>query len=260
MNKLTLRFVFALDEKDSGEMQIAAHALLTVDDCRLIDTATDMLHLDELVGSIYGQGYFEIFTCGCGIAQCAYIWEDILVDQDGGHVLWTVPQPLAPFKDDQVSYKHFVFDREEYRQAIEDGLEEARKIARYHDGKISIGPHGFTVEDLFQLSTERPERVIDRRPGPREVFVEHGPVQLANGSIYRVVSEKRSDQWAGSWVEGWTGCMWSRDMIAAGGIPGVERTPVATAETLAEAGVPEDPFPDGYALPELGKNRNGWTR
>jgi hypothetical protein len=49
-------------------------------------------------------------------------------------------------------------------------------------------------------------------------------------------------------------------MTPDGGIPGVESTPVATKKILSDAGIPEAPFPDGYALPELGKNRNGWAR
>ena len=92
MNTLKLRFLFGCGETFEDDA-VVLHTLLTVDGHRLDDEETDMLHLDELVGSIYGYGYFEIYTCGCGFAGCAGIWEDILVDQDGDTVLWTVPQP-----------------------------------------------------------------------------------------------------------------------------------------------------------------------
>lgn len=254
MNNLKLRFLTGYGETYEGEHETILHTLLTVDDRRLSDGETDMLHLDELVDSIYGYGYFEIFTCGCGFAQCAGIWEDILVDQDEDTILWTVPQPLKPLKDDQTEHKHFVFNREEYRQAIQKGLDEARKIANDHAGKILIGPSGFTVEKLLQLSIDIPEEIPDRRPGKREVFVHRGPVLIENRYIFRIVKEKRGNKCAGFWVEGWTGLMWARDVTPSIGMTAVEAAPPAPLSLLAEAGVPDDPFPPGYQLPEMEKN------
>jgi len=256
MNTLKLRFLFGYGEAYK-EDAVILHTLLTVDGRRLCEEETDTLHLDELVGSIYGYGYFEIYTCGCGFAGCAGIWEDILVDQDGDTVLWTVPQPLQPQEDDQTEYKHFVFDRQQYKQAIQRGLEGARKLVNSHPGKISIGPSDFTVENLFQLSTEMPEEIPDRRPGKREVSVHHGPVFVENCYICRIVEEKRADKCVGFWVEGWTGSMWTRDMTPSIGMNTVEDAPPAPLSILVEAGVPDEPFPAGYRLPELGKNRCG---
>ena len=256
MNTLKLRFLLGYEETYEEDAAVL-HSLLTVDGHRLDDEETDMLHLDELVGSIYGYGYFEIYTCSCGVAQCADIWEDILVDQEGNTILWTVPQPLRPLEDGQTEHKHFVFDREHYRQAIQTGLDEAKKLVRGHPGEISIGPSDFTVENLLQLSTEMPKVIPDRRPGKREIFVHHGPVLVENSYICRIVKEERSETCTGFWVEAWTGTMWTRDMEPSTGVNTVKYLPPVSLSILAEAGVPAEPFPPGYQLPELEKNRWG---
>jgi len=256
MNTLSLRFLFDSVEGNEEEGGVM-HTLLTVDGQHLDDDeGTDMLHLDELVGSIYGYGSFEIYTCGCGIAQCAGIWEDIWVDQQGDSVLWTIPQPLRQGTDGQTTYRHFVFDRERYRQAIQTGLDEAIKLANDHPGKISIGPSGFTIEELSKLSTERPDEVVDRRhTGKREVFVYYGPALVENCFICRIVEEKRDGKGFGFWVEGWTGSGWTRNVSI--GMNTVEEAPLASVEILMEAGVPDEPFPPGYRLRDLAKNRWG---
>ena len=75
--------------------------------------------------------------------------------------------------------------------------------------------------------------------------------------ICRIVEEKRSGEWAGFWVEGWAGSMWTRDMEPSLAMNTVEMAPPAPASILTEAGVPDEPFPPGYQLRELGKNRCG---
>lgn len=257
MNKLKLRFLFEYADGGKDQSLVTLHALLTVDGRRLSNEETDILHLDELVGSIYGYGPFEIYTCGCGIAPCAGIWEDITVDQVDGNVLWTVPNPLKTPKEGSTTYDHFVFDRQLYRQAIRDGLEAAKTIILQHDGSVSVGPHGFTAEQLLQLTTVEPDEVIDRRPRPRQAEVCHGPVFVENRYICRVVEEEIAGRGVHTWVEGWTGSRWSRNMEPNMPMNTVIAALPASAAIMAEAGVPDEPFPPGYELPPLGNNRYG---
>jgi len=232
-------------------------SLLTVDGKRLWNEETDTLHLDELVSSIYGYGPFEIYTCGCGYAMCAGIAEDIVVDQDGGNVLWTVPRPLKTPAEGDMEYDHFVFDRAQYRQAIQDGLEAAKRIADQHAGEIDIGPHGFTVDKLNQLTTAEPDQVVDRRLRERIVKVVHGPGLVDERYICRVVKEEDTGRGFKLWVEGWTGTEWARNTEPHISMDAADKAIPALASVLAEAGVPDDPFPPGYESPRLGNNRYG---
>lgn len=50
----------------------------------------------QLIQSIHGSGEFEIFTCTCGYAGCAGIWEGVQVRQVGPNVIWHVTQPGEP--------------------------------------------------------------------------------------------------------------------------------------------------------------------
>jgi hypothetical protein len=242
VNTLKLRFITEYDKTIEKRDTVILHSLLTVDDHRLTDDETDMLHFDELIKSIYGYGYFEIYTCECGFAGCAGIWEDILVNQDGGTVLWTVPQPLKTPDEGETEYNHFIFDREQYRQAIQTGLDEAREIIKKHAGEISIGPDGFAKVDLLRLSTEKPEEIVDRRPSERIFAVSHDPVLVEDQYICRIVSEECLGKWVGSWVEGWTGTHWTKDMNPSISMNKAIESPSAPISILAKAGVPSEPF------------------
>ncbi|HCC53467.1 MAG TPA: hypothetical protein DEQ20_00860 [Desulfobulbaceae bacterium] len=258
MNILKLTFC-SIPDHDMGKANtLVLSMLLTVDSQRLSDKEEfDMLHLDELVGSIYGYGPFEIYTCGCGTAQCAGIWEDITVDQVGDNVLWNVPNPLITFIEGS-TYDHFVFDRQQYRQAIHDGLDEAKSMILQHGGSCRVGPYGFTAGQLLQLTTIEPDAVIDRRPQPRHAHVCHGPVFVENRYIARVVKEEIAGRGSSHmWVEAWTGIHWTRETIPSIPMDTVYASKLAPVELLAEAGVPEEPFPFDYELPPLANNRSG---
>ena len=162
-----------------------------------------MLHLDELVRSIYGYGPFEIYTCSCGTAECARIWEDITVSQEGDYVSWAVPKPLITQEEGCTDYEHFVFDREQYRQAIKNGLDEARKLTDTCTGHVSIGPYGFSVEKLQQLSVKPPATITDRRSSKKTLTVCHGPVIVEDKFLCRVVKEEDLNQRVNLRVEGW---------------------------------------------------------
>jgi hypothetical protein len=78
-----------------------------------------------------------------------------------------------------------------------------------------------------------------------------------NCYISRIVEEKRAGKCVGLWVEGWTGSMWTRDVSPSIGMNTVEDASPAPLSILVKAGVPDEPFPPDYKLPELAKNRWG---
>ena len=70
-------------------------------------------HIDfiQLFGSTkYSDEYF-IFTCGCGIPECAGIYRGVIVVHDDSKILWKIF-----FKDD--TYKIYIFNKAQYINEI----------------------------------------------------------------------------------------------------------------------------------------------
>lgn len=132
----------------------------------------DGQHLDEphpvdliqLVRSLFEPGEFDIFTCGCGVAACAEIYQGIYVRHEPGRVLWHFRRPVSQrnpetgvaFEDEQEwiensSAVEFTFERNQMVKDIQSGLDAMR--AEPADSEYS--PYGFERANLDKLSARR---------------------------------------------------------------------------------------------------------
>ena len=117
------------------------------------------LDLNALADSCKFTGEFDILTCGCGIAGCAGIFEGIHVVHGEDAIIWRVPKPLClPSKKPprKVTYTEYLFDRNQYVEALRTGVERGKRLLWDHDNfeyeLIRTVPHGFTTYDFFQLN------------------------------------------------------------------------------------------------------------
>jgi hypothetical protein len=89
------------------------------------------IDFNEVAKSLCTPGDYEIFTCGCGVAGCAGIFEGVTVRHDGSNILWFLNQPF------KAEYK---FSKSELISALRKFLLKAVKC------KANIGP------TLYQMS------------------------------------------------------------------------------------------------------------
>lgn len=82
---------------------------LKIDGKKFLDNSNAAV-FDELENSLNGNGEFLIFTCNCGIADCAG-WKKITVKHEIGKVIWS-------FKYGNENFI-FEFDFASYRNEIE---------------------------------------------------------------------------------------------------------------------------------------------
>jgi len=91
----------------------------------LIDGRSPNGHIIDpgaLVHSTIRSDVYNIFTCTCGVAECAGIWRGVLVVNEGNLTLWRAYYARGR--------KIFVFDRTEYRNEILWKTKEAITGAR----------------------------------------------------------------------------------------------------------------------------------
>ena len=119
------------------------------------------IDMEELVLSCRFSGEFEILTCGCGIAICAGIDDGIKVIHQDNKIIWKVRNPVnwPTYKDlpKKVSYVEYVFDKQQYVEAIRASVEEAKQSLRYAEEEckfVETGPHGFTTYDFETLKVQ----------------------------------------------------------------------------------------------------------
>ena len=90
--------------------------------------------LFELAKSCQLDGEFDIFTCSCGVAGCAGIFEGITVTHSPDEITWVCPDPIAVrigSSDDVEGHvkdtRRFRFDPVQYVEAINSGLREIKR-------------------------------------------------------------------------------------------------------------------------------------
>lgn len=137
------------------------------------------IDLIELVESLYYPGEFTIFTCGCGVALCAYIEEGIFVRHERNRIYWGLHRPISVGGAEDEDYEtwqshaqwvEYSFDRESIRTNIADSLTRCR-----HDPDVGYSPHGFERSDLLTLNPFGPLAELPhaawRGFGGRHLFV-----------------------------------------------------------------------------------------
>ena len=97
------------------------------------------LDLQKLIRSVSGNGHFDILTCTCGEAGCEYLDDAIVVRHTPGHVYWRVRRPLQlEDYDIRIDFSNYVFQAEQYREALATGLAQARRMLAHYDQEASI--------------------------------------------------------------------------------------------------------------------------
>ncbi len=133
----------------------------------------DGQHLDEphpidlplLVQSLHAPGWYEIFTCGCGIGGCAGIVEGIHVTHDAGSVRWFFrrPQSAGSLIDPALSEWEktatpvtLTFDCAQMVNAIHVYLDAVRAVVRDDPGKFSWPVCGLSVQNMLKIDPNQP--------------------------------------------------------------------------------------------------------
>lgn len=70
------------------------------------DLSIDIFALDA---SLKDSGEYSLFTCGCGVAECAGIWKNPNVKIEKDKIIWNIYQPEA---------HTFIFDKNELTTSI----------------------------------------------------------------------------------------------------------------------------------------------
>ena len=112
----TIEFKASVDKDEEGTLSLGADVLI---DGRLPDDlkpyCIDMYPIKESIDLLRAFGC-DIFTCGCGIAECAGIWKRMLVITDETTVQWFVRWPI---------FRHYIFDKQQYKSAFDTFRDEA---------------------------------------------------------------------------------------------------------------------------------------
>lgn len=162
------RFELRLADRCAGEAcrirgQISLDAEIWVDG-ELLDEP-HFIDLPQLVHSLHVAGWYEIYTCGCGVGGCAGIVEGIHVTHREGLIDWSFRRPqragnlLAPALSEwertavRVS---FTFDKAQMLAAIEAFLDAVRAKVGTKPERFSWPVHGFYIADLLRLDPTKP--------------------------------------------------------------------------------------------------------
>ena len=133
----------------------------------------DGQHLDEphaidlplLVQSLHVPGWYEIFTCSCGVGGCAGIVEGIEVTHDAGLVCWSFrrPQSAGDLTGSALSAWEktatpvtLPFDRAQMSNAIHAYLETVRAVVGEDPGKFAWPVCGLSVQDMLKIDPNKP--------------------------------------------------------------------------------------------------------
>jgi hypothetical protein len=116
----TIEFKARVDKDEEGTLSLSADILIDgglPDDLK--PYCIDMYPIKESI-DLLGAFGCDIFTCGCGIAECAGIWKRMLVITDETTVQWFVRWPI---------FRHYIFDKQQYKSAFDAFRNEAVSLA-----------------------------------------------------------------------------------------------------------------------------------
>lgn len=162
------RFELKLADRCADEVceirgQISLDAQFWVDG-ELLDEP-HCIDLPQLVHSLHVAGWYEIYTCGCGVGGCAGIVEGIHVTHREGWIDWSFrrPQSAGNLLDPALSEWErtavpvsFTFDRAQMLAAIEAFLDAVRAEVGTKPERFRWPVHGFYIADLLQLDPTKP--------------------------------------------------------------------------------------------------------
>ena len=122
MDKLKLLIKTDLDEDST----LYIYAEVKIGDFLLADYGREILAIDllQLLASLKGDGEYFVITCGCGVPECAGVYNGILVSQEKNQVNWL----LKNFQGNPNLEKTFAFDAKEYSQTIKQGVKEFLRL------------------------------------------------------------------------------------------------------------------------------------
>lgn len=100
-------------------------------------------------------GELDLFTCGCGIAGCAGIFEGIRVSHSESSIVWQCPDPLADVEDSEseypIAWRHFSFDADRYAEAVEECIGRLVFLAITPPAATNFPVHDWKLEALVDL-------------------------------------------------------------------------------------------------------------
>lgn len=129
----------------------------------------DNIQLDEphpidivqLIESLSTPGWFDIFTCGCGIAGCAAIPEGIEVTHAGGMVHWEFRRPISAgaLVDPELAHWEktsrpvsYLFGRAQMVEATRNLLATIREVVHSDPGQYKWPVYGLEITDILALN------------------------------------------------------------------------------------------------------------
>lgn len=149
------------------------------------------IDLRQLAKSCQLSGEFFIVTCGCGFPETD---DGIRVTHQPDRIVWQVPE-LDSFSEEEQDahnpiYRTYVFCPEQYLEAVQGGLCDAKSFLFSEYNPIECSPYGFEREDLLALDP----LVFSERGAPlgcqllaRHIEVESGfRAVIMNGIRYRL--------------------------------------------------------------------------
>ena len=117
------------------------------------------IDLPHLVRSLHFEGEYYIFTCGCGEAGCAGIFEGVHVSFEGDLIKWLVRDPIAKvgyenFEDWDADAKTICYTFN--KKAMIDNISVAVDIIKNRaNDSMEFSPYGFGKKYLERLDPSK---------------------------------------------------------------------------------------------------------
>lgn len=175
----TIALQAALDESP-GDSQYKVHYHLNINGREF--HPEHPLDLNDLVKSCQSSGELDIFTCGCGIPDCAGIFQGIEVGHTPDEITWKCPNPLSVsehlpelWEHGVTNFEYFSFEPDQYIDTIDSGIKKIKSLAISSSYPIDFPVYDVKLEQIMALET-RPfsTRILDsdRKILAREIVVE----------------------------------------------------------------------------------------
>ncbi len=121
------------------------------------------INLMELVKSAQCGGCHDIFTCGCGISDCAGIASGVEVEHLPDAVIWRYSEPISSDGylhlsidewTDMQTEMQFKFNPDQYQECIQDWMIKIKSLAISTDKPISFPGNQFNLKLLLAIETQ----------------------------------------------------------------------------------------------------------
>lgn len=74
------------------------------------------------------ESNFYPFTCSCGSAGCAGIWNGIFLKQRKNTISWKIPKPLEKFGYEFLDKSFYLFNKKEYEETLKTAWREFKVL------------------------------------------------------------------------------------------------------------------------------------